>query len=387
MNYDLSENNYFNFEKSNVSFFESDIQSENDNKSEINKFQDIKREIFDFNNNQKKYDFNSCNDFEIFEENKDNIFGEDDYYINEKNYIGQNDKIINENINTITLNKGRIINTYNATISNVMNDLFNNDIINFETKKDMQLLKTKKRRRTKKEIETEKSLKTDKKHEKKNRGRIKKSQKINLVNIHSKKADDNIIIKIHSFFIKSVKNWLNNSFIDDNYNFLENNIKFLKISSITIGNNLKKSIITKLMKTTFKEIFSSKISIKYKKIDKDFNKNLIIDIYKQNKQIFVIFILNLTFIEVFHFFNGQSNINDFRKSLQHYNLNNDKIDKFYNNFQKIDYFLKKIYSQEKGKESEYELKDYIQRISLLCVNYENWFERKFNRKSYKSKTI
>ena len=387
MNYDLSENNYFNFEKSNVSFFESDIQSENDNKSEINKFQDIKREIFDFNNNQKKYDFNSCNDFEIFEENKDNIFGEDDYYINEKNYIGQNDKIINENINTITLNKGRIINTYNATISNVMNDLFNNDVINFETKKDMQLLKTKKRRRTKKEIETEKSLKTDKKHEKKNRGRIKKSQKINLVNIHSKKADDNIIIKIHSFFIKSVKNWLNNSFIDDNYNFLENNIKFLKISSITIGNNLKKSIITKLMKTTFKEIFSSKISIKYKKIDKDFNKNLIIDIYKQNKQIFVIFILNLTFIEVFHFFNGQSNINDFRKSLQHYNLNNDKIDKFYNNFQKIDYFLKKIYSQEKGKESEYELKDYIQRISLLCVNYENWFERKFNRKSYKSKTI
>ena len=151
MNYDLSENNYFNFEKSNVSFFESDIQSENDNKSEINKFQGIKREIFDFNNNQKKYDFNSCNDFEIFEENKDNIFGEDDYYINEKNYIGQNDKIINENINTITLNKGRIINTYNATISNVMNDLFNNDIINFETKKDMQLLKTKKRRRTKKE--------------------------------------------------------------------------------------------------------------------------------------------------------------------------------------------------------------------------------------------
>ena len=387
MNYDLSENNYFNFEKSNVSFFESDIQSENDNKSEINKFQGIKREIFDFNNNQKNYDFNSCNDFEIFEENKDIIFGEDDYYINEKNNIGQNDKIINENINTITLNKGRIINTYNATISNVMNDLFNNDIINFETKKDMQLLKTKKRRRTKKEIETEKSIKTDKKHEKKNRGRIKKSQKINLVNIHSKKADDNIIIKIHSFFIKSVKNWLNNSFIDDNYNFLENNIKFLKISSITIGNNLKKSIITKLMKTTFKEIFSSKISIKYKKIDKDFNKNLIIDIYKQNKQIFVIFILNLTFIEVFHFFNGQSNINDFRKSLQHYNLNNDKIDKFYNNFQKIDYFLKKIYSQEKGKESEYELKDYIQRISLLCVNYENWFERKFNRKSYKSKTI
>ena len=387
MNYDLSENNYFNFEKSNVSFFESDIQSENDNKSEINKFQGIKREIFDFNNNQKNYDFNSCNDFEIFEENKDIIFGEDDYYINEKNNIGQNDKIINENINTITLNKGRIINTFNATISNVMNDLFNNDIINFETKKDMQLLKTKKRRRTKKEIETEKSIKTDKKHEKKNRGRIKKSQKINLVNIHSKKADDNIIIKIHSFFIKSVKNWLNNSFIDDNYNFLENNIKFLKISSITIGNNLKKSIITKLMKTTFKEIFSSKISIKYKKIDKDFNKNLIIDIYKQNKQIFVIFILNLTFIEVFHFFNGQSNINDFRKSLQHYNLNNDKIDKFYNNFQKIDYFLKKIYSQEKGKESEYELKDYIQRISLLCVNYENWFERKFNRKSYKSKTI
>ena len=386
MNYNLYENNYFNFDNNNILYFDSQTQSEYINKSEneINEIQEIKK-IDDYNNKEKKDNFNDYNNFSFFEENKNNIFGEDDCYINEKNNIEQNDKIINENVKTITLNKGRIINTFNATISNVMNDLFKNDIIDFETKKDMQLLKTKKRRRTRKEIETEKSIKADENKEKKKRGRIKKNQIINYDNIHSKKADDNILKKIHSFFIESVKNWLNNSFIDDNGNFLENNnIKFLKICSVTIGNNLKKSVITELMKTTFKEIFSNKISIKYKTIEKDFNKNLIIDIYKENKQFFVIFILNLTFIEAFHLFNGQNTVNDFRKSLQQYNFNNNKIDEFYNKLKKIDFFLKKIYLQEKGNESDYDLKDYIQRISLLSVNYENWFERKFNRKCNKS---
>ena len=380
--------NIINTENNIYFYINSENQSENDNKSELIKSNNFEQTILNKIDKENKNELN-YNNFNLFEDNKNNIFGEDDFYINEKNNIEQNNKVINEktNLKTITLNKGRVINSINATISNVMNDLFQNDKINIETKKDMQLIKTKKRRRTKKEIDLEKSKKSDEKKEKKNRGRMKKNEINNLNCRHSKKADDNIIKKMNTFFINSVKKWLNNSFIDENGNFLKNNKKFLKVCSLTISNNLKKSEITKLMKMTIKEIFSNEISIKYKIIQKDYNKNLIEEIFKENKQHFVKSILDLTFIVAFNIFNGQITINEFKKLFQGKNLDENKYDEFYNNFEKIDCFLKKIYFQEKEKvkETETSIKDYIERIGLLSVNYEKWFERKFNRNANKAK--
>ena len=90
-------------------------------------------------------------------------------------------------------------------------------------------------------------------------------------------------------------------------------------------------------------------------------------------------ILDLTFIEALHIFNGQKRIADFEYKIKQRNLNEDKINEFFGKFEKIDWFLEEIYEKEIKNGYEFLVQDYIQRISILCVNYETWFERKFNR--------
>lgn len=345
---------------------------------------DIKdKETFNFSNYKKDDDMPNFfdNNSEIFRTNN-NYFCDEEIFLNDKNFDTQYDGELNNNN---TKEKGKVINSMNATISNVMNDLFQTDKIDYNTKQDMQLFKKKKRRRTKIEIQIEKEKekalqKTGNKVKLKSRGRMKKTDKNRLDIRHSKMADDNILKKIHSYFIKSIRKWLNSSFIDENGNFISDyKYQFLKISSIIIGNNLKKLEVMKLMKMTLKEIFSGDISYKYKKFDKDSNKKLIEEIYEENMQIYVIFILDLTFIEALHIFNGQTRINDFENLIKQRNHNIDKIKEFFDKFEKIDCLLKKIYGKEINDESEFLVQDYIQRISILSVNYEKWFDRKFIR--------
>ena len=66
-----------------------------------------------------------------------------------------------------------------------------------------------------------------------------------------------------------------------------------------------------------------------------------------------------------------------------------KIEEFYNNFNKVDLFLKKIYDDEIKNQpnADSDIKDYIIRICLLSSNYEIWFKRKFNRKPNKKHEI
>ena len=339
-----------------------------------------------FSNNNNSQNNEEFNNLLNGNDNKD----DDEFYMND--FIEQNNNLENikqniKNINTITLITGKVINTINQTMSIVMNELFNSDEIDYEKKNDMQLLKIKKKRRTKSEILTEKNLKIEKKEEKK-RGRIKNNETVNQYDVvHTKNADDNILKKINSSFIEAIRNWLNNSFIDKKGNFLDKQNKFLKINQKLNGHtNLKKIETTKLMKMKFKEIFNVDISIKYTKIDVDHNKTLISKIYNENEQYFIIFILELTFIEGFNIFIGQINNNDFRKLVE-IPIDDKKKDLFFNKLDKIDVFLKKIYDEGKNKTPGEKLKDYIQRICILCINYENWFERKFNRKvNTKSKT-
>jgi hypothetical protein len=357
-------------------FCENDFYNHEDNIKN-----DIKdKETLIITNYKKDDDIPNCfdNNSELFRTNN-NLFCEEEIFWNDKNFYAQYDGELNNNN---AKEKGKLLNSINPTISNVMNNLFQTDKIDYNTKQDMQLFKKKKRRRTKKEIEKEKALKpTNIKVNLKSRGRMRKTDKKRLDIQHSKMADDNILKKIHSNFIKSIRKWLNSSFIDEKGNFIpEYKYQFLKISSIIIGNNLKKLKVMKLMNMTFKEIFSVEISNKYKRINKDFNKKLIEEIYKENKQIYVIFILDLTFIEALHIFNRQKRIIDFENIIKQRNLNEDKINEFFGKFEKIDCFLEEIYEKEKKtNESEFLLQDYIQRISILCVNYETWFERKFIR--------
>ena len=299
--------------------------------------------------------------------------------------------------NTLDTYNGKQIYVLNDTIAGVFQELFNTTEINLESKKDMQLLRKKNKRRTKVEIQKEKetTLKTEKKKKCLGRKRVlSKEEKIKSSG-HSKTSDDNIMKKINSYFLESIRNWLNSSFIDENGFF--QNIKtrkklkkmFLKIDPKLITTNLKRETVMNIMNMKFKEIFLKKVSKKYMKNKKNENQKLIEDIYINQNQPFTLFILELKFIEALNYFNGQNNEDELKLFLSKNNFGNDNmINQFISNFDKIDKFLKDIYSKEiLYHNSKEEIEDYLQRISLLCLNYKEWYEKKFNRGENKKKSV
>ena len=383
--------------------------SETPSESENNKSENSKNSFnpttfiqseFDVNNkkdyyNLNNHDFNN-NPFQNKENNNiaNNLYENLD--INDRHYYIQNNDIIKENefSNTITLNNGKVIKPFNKMIVKSIFDLLKISEIDYDKLKDMQLLRNKRRRRTKKEIEEEKTLKTEdkniivKKKGRRQKEELKNLDENNIDDTHSKKADDNIIKKINTNFLKNYIKWLNSSFLDEKGNFLPEKNKFLKIKPIF--DNLKKQKVTTLMATKFKDILINDISEKYKNLEGNPNKNLVEKIYSENKEYFVIFILELTFIDAFHIYNGEKSLDDFKiLFLKEKKIEEKKIEEFYNNFHKVDLFLKKIYDDETKNQpnADSDIKDYIIRICLLSSNYEIWFKRKFNRKPNKKHEI
>ena len=383
--------------------------SETPSESENNKSENSKNSFnpttfiqseFDVNNkkdyyNLNNHDFNN-NPFQNKENNNiaNNLYENLD--INDRHYYIQNNDIIKENefSNTITLNNGKVIKPFNKMIVKSIFDLLKISEIDYDKLKDMQLLRNKRRRRTKKEIEEEKTLKTEdkniivKKKGRRQKEELKNLDENNIDDTHSKKADDNIIKKINTNFLKNYIKWLNSSFLDEKGNFLPEKNKFLKIKPIF--DNLKKQKVTTLMATKFKDILINDISEKYKNLEGNPNKNLVEKIYSENKEYFVIFILELTFIDAFHIYNGEKSLDDFKiLFLKEKKIEEKKIEEFYNNFHKVDLFLKKIYDDEIKNQpnADSDIKDYIIRICLLSSNYEIWFKRKFNRKPNKKHEI
>ena len=308
-----------------------------------------------------------------------------------------NNKIELLNLNRDTYNSqtinGKQIITTNEMISNKLQELFNNSEINMDKLKDMQMLKKKKKRRTKKEIERDKTLSQEEKKKKKKKGRIKKDSEENLksnVN-HPKEADDNIVKKINTFYLEEIRKWLNKSFLDENKtNFetlksREKNKKgiFMRLSPELISNKIKKATILNIMNTKFKDLFySNKISLKYKKKNPEINRELINKIYKEGKESFVIFILEMKFIEGLNFFNGliqdEQIINYFKNN---YKYSEELVKKFVGNFGKIGSLLDKLYRNSDKDEAE--TKDYLTKINVLCLNYKESFENKYDRKENK----
>jgi len=299
--------------------------------------------------------------------------------------------------NTYDTYNGKQINVLNETIAGVFQELFNTTEINLESKKDMQLLRKKNKRRTKVEIQKEKeaTLKSEKKKKCLGRKRaLSKEEKIKSSG-HSKNSDDNIMKKINSYFLESIRNWLNKSFIDENGFFQDIKIRkklnkmFLKIDPKLITTNLKRETVMNIMNMKFKEIFFKTISPKYMKKNPNENQKLIEDIYENKNQPFTLFILELKFIEALNYFNGQNNEDELKLFLLKNNFGNDNmINQFLNNFDKIDKFLKEIYNKEmRYDNSKEEIEDYLQRISLLCLNYKEWYEKKFNRGKNKKNSL
>ena len=313
--------------------------------------------------------------------------------INTQNYENIENKKTATNTYENTFN-GKQIYVLNDLIAGSFKELFNSTEINLDSKKDMQLLRKKNKRRTKFEIQKEKEKISKSEEKKKSLGRKKltKEEKTKLTG-HSKISDDNIMKKINSYFLESIRNWLNKSFIDENGLFQNIRVRkklkkmFLKIDPKIITINLKRKTAINVMNMKFKDIFFEKISCKY--LNKEYeNKILIEEIYRYKNQPFTLFILELKFIEALNFFNGQNNEDDLKILFYKNYFDKDIINQFINNFDRIDKFLKEIYDKEiKYGNSKEEIEDYLQRISLLCLNYKEWFDKKFNRGENKKKPV
>lgn len=414
------EDNYFNFhieaedyypEKNNENFYnesnkidEQKIISTGENHNSNN----AKSEKNEINENQlingQKYIYNNIDDMVNLEKNSDNKNLINDNILINSEIFQDNNKIdllyLNRETNNSQYNtiNGKLIQTTNDVLTNKFQEIFHDPEIDVDKLKDMQMIKKKRKRRTKEQIEKDKSLTQEEKIEKKP-GRIKKGLQLDSkikVN-HSKDADDNIIKKINTHYTEEVRKWLNRSFLNEKttnfqsekYRKKSNKGIFLKLSPKLISTKIKKQSMMKIMETKFKDIFSSnEISSKYKIISKDSNKNLIDKIYKEGKEYFIIFILEMKFLDGLDYFSGQipdeKIINYIKNNSQ---FSDELIKKFISNFDKIGKWMDKLYS--KRDKDDKEIKNYLTKINVLCLNYKQSFEKKYIRgenKKNKNKT-
>lgn len=394
---------YYPHQKNNENFYNENNKSDeqkiistgenhnsNNLKSEKNE-QNINPLLLNSQNNI----YSNIEDMINIEKNSDNkINFNDGFYTSD---IFQN-KIEQPNLNRDTSNSqyntinGKQVITTNEIITNKFNEFYQNPEIDIEKLKNMQYLKGKNKRRTNKQIELDKKNSKEVKLNKK-RGRIKKKDKLkdSLKINHSKESDDNIIKKINTHYVEEIRKWLNKSFLDDQHKnfqtekFREKNKKecFTKLSPKLISTKIKKKQILSILDTKFKDIlYTNDISPKYKKYNPDNNKILIDKIYADGTQSFIIFILEMTFSEGLNYFNGQipdSTIVSYFKN--NYNYSDKLIYEFIGNFNKIGKFLEKLHKA--GNENGEDTKDYLARVNVLCLNYRNSFEKKYNRSENK----
>ena len=206
------------------------------------------------------------------------------------------------------------------------------------------------------------------KKEKKPCGRTKKGNKERRS--HNKFSEDNIIRKIKGKFKIYIIVLLNSSLINKD-------LKFYKLNT-NINENIKRDYNIKLFDTKIKDIVIDNNSLFKDK--KDINKILVEKIIREGKEIEVIKLLNLTYLELFQVFRKkivkisdelENKIKDITA------LQNPE----FNNIYKIFEF---IYEQEKYKNEEEDIKLYIEKFKDLCENYETWFYCKKGRKRNKN---
>ena len=100
---------------------------------------------------------------------------------------------------------------------------------------------------------------------------------------------DNIIKNLKALLMKSILNFVNNSLKEEQMG----KSKLVKISENIIRNIYRENNLN-LLCLTLKEIFSNDISLKIKRLDKNYNKKIIDEIYLNNKKEKIINILNMT---------------------------------------------------------------------------------------------
>ena len=199
----------------------------------------------------------------------------------------------------------------------------------------------------------------------KGRPHISQSNKIK----HDKFFDDNIIIKIKTYFF--------NKFLPD---IVNKNVKNKKYFIKKVTNNFIRKIEAqtnlKLLDTVYADILKKEnISEKYSNYLKEENKNIVNKILKENEQIEVIRILNLKIDELFEIFRrklfeNEENITyDLKEKIKGLDLldNNNKYKDF-------NFYINDL--KEKEEMSKEKFIEYQNKLKQKCIDYKEWFKKR-----------
>ena len=117
-------------------------------------------------------------------------------------------------------------------------------------------------------------------------------------------------------------------------------------------------------------IYEKEISLKYIRLDKNHNKNIIDKIYKEKEEISAIKILELTFEELFIIFRRKLNDTEDMKKLEEIKDKIEGIDllEMNNEYEDIKYYLDEF--------SKNESQEYIEEFKRVCLEYEKIFKNR-----------
>ena len=135
------------------------------------------------------------------------------------------------------------------------------------------------------------------------KGRKKTVEKITTKTKHNRNGSDNIKNKIKKRFIASMMKYLNDLYVKY---AKEKSKKFLKKIQADFIQPFRKSKMNKKkldnMPITLRQLFSSDLGRKFKKMNKDYNKNNIKALYQQNKAKEIIELLDKTLNEAYEIY-------------------------------------------------------------------------------------
>ena len=290
------------------------------------------------------------NDWNIENNNRfiDNSFSEEDlsirhnpdFHLNDYEQIKLFQEPKREDIFTSNPSKMTEDNNFDINFSFDKTTVITSKILRFETKIEKKALGRKKMKENIIDINN-------------NDSKENKSDNNNDGNLHDKFREDNIMRKIKYNISEYIIDKLNSS--------LKNKKKNFRKLDSCLNEKLKKDFNINLMERTIMDILLNfPLNNKYKK-DIDSNKTLINKILEENREIQVINILNMKYIDI---------INEIR-----YDEEN------------LYFFLEKIRDKEKVIKQKYgnDIEKYVKSIKDLLMKYDSYFKSKSGRKSKSKK--
>ena len=157
---------------------------------------------------------------------------------------------------------------------------------------------------------------------------------------------------------------------------LNKNIDLKKLPTKGFISDLSKQNNERLFNMKIKDILCEQpISTKYSTFDTFENKLIIEKIYEESKEINVIKILELTFEELLFIYRNKLKEPEDMEKLEEIKAKIEGLDLLSNEnkYNDFGYLIKKL---EKNHEEEY-----IEKIKILCLGYENWFNERIGRKN------